>query len=192
MTFLVVHSRDLSIHRTELTLGQAARLFRMDATDLEALAEAGDVERAGTRLRPIHPPEKQLVPVELVRQPPGSSLCGQACVAMIAGIHILEAARLVGTNGATGWPQLGKAFDSLGVKVGPVQLGAPGNAVRRAVVRVKFPNQKDTHFVVYAKSSVRDRWADWFDPASGHYPADAKLEHPPRCSVVSHGAILVD
>ena len=54
--------------------------------------------------------------MKLVRQPSGSNLCGQACVAMVCDIELEEAIELVGSRGKTVTKQLKEALTSQGVK----------------------------------------------------------------------------
>ncbi len=48
--------------------------------------------------------------MKLIRQPVGSSCCGQACVAMVLGVMLDESIALHRTRGATNWPDLRRAM----------------------------------------------------------------------------------
>ncbi len=56
--------------------------------------------------------------VSLVRQPEGSSLCGQACVAMAAGVSLDRAIKMVGHSkgGGTHTWEIVKALRKLGLR----------------------------------------------------------------------------
>jgi hypothetical protein len=57
--------------------------------------------------------------VNLVRQPPGSVLCGQACLAMVAGLTLDEACYLVGHRQQTGPSEIAPALGALGFELRP-------------------------------------------------------------------------
>jgi len=54
------------------------------------------------------------VPMKLVMQPRDSALCGQACVAMLTGVTLDEATKLVGTKGKTWSREIRSALASQG------------------------------------------------------------------------------
>lgn len=54
--------------------------------------------------------------MKLVMQPDGSSLCGQSCVAMLAGVSLDESIKAFGTRGGTRTKQLAAALASFGIK----------------------------------------------------------------------------
>lgn len=54
-------------------------------------------------------------PGGIIHQPPGSGSCGQACVAMAAGVTIEEAVRVIGKDGDTGAGDLVRGLRALGV-----------------------------------------------------------------------------
>lgn len=54
--------------------------------------------------------------IRLVRQPEGSSLCGQACVAMVAGVTLIEATAAIGHTRPTYTRDLVAALRSFGVQ----------------------------------------------------------------------------
>ena len=57
-------------------------------------------------------------PPEIVRQPPGTRLCGQACLAMLTGRSLEEAVETVGHCRGTKTKELAKALRSLGSSCG--------------------------------------------------------------------------
>jgi hypothetical protein len=54
--------------------------------------------------------------MRLVRQPDGSALCGQSCVAMLADVSLDEAIEAVGHEHGTRTSELRQALASLGVR----------------------------------------------------------------------------
>lgn len=53
--------------------------------------------------------------MKLILQPEGSALCGQACVAMAAGVSLERAIDAVGHEGGTGTKEVVEALRDLGV-----------------------------------------------------------------------------
>lgn len=53
--------------------------------------------------------------INLIKQPDGSSLCGQACVAMVARISLLESIKLFDSRGRTRTRQLYNALKKRGI-----------------------------------------------------------------------------
>lgn len=53
-----------------------------------------------------------------INQPPGSSLCGQTCVAMIAGITLEESISVFGKSGETETREVITALNKLGISCG--------------------------------------------------------------------------
>lgn len=116
-----------------------------------------------------------------VKQPADSSLCGQCCVAMIAGISLEEAIKVVGHQKKSGtWTkELKSALESLGIKCGP-GLHRMGRVDKGFVLPPKAlvvidqpvissdpeyrPNtkrpQKVKHWVLWAENR-------WWDPGNG-------------------------
>ena len=54
--------------------------------------------------------------MKLVTQPPNSKLCGQCCVAMLAGITLDESIQIIGHQKGTRTKDLVKAFQKLNIK----------------------------------------------------------------------------
>ena len=89
--------------------------------------------------------------MKLVRQPEGSSLCGQACVATIAGVSLEESIQAFCTRGGTHTWQLVKALRKLGLKCGdkPIRLTNRRQKPSTCIVRLHFDGYKFTHWTVY-------------------------------------------
>lgn len=104
--------------------------------------------------------------MKLVKQPPNSNLCGQACVATIAGISLDEAVSLFGKKGKT---RTGDVRDAL-IKRGfdpcrcATRMCKSSDWIRRlwdsATLIVKFKQGKSGHWVVRHKGK-------FYDPAAG-------------------------
>ena len=54
--------------------------------------------------------------MNLIFQPPGSSLCGQCCVAMAAGISLEESIKVFGHRHATRTKEVAQALNALGIQ----------------------------------------------------------------------------
>lgn len=112
-----------------------------------------------------------------IRQPANSSLCGQTCVAMAAGITLDHSIKLFGTKGATRTKQVLGVLNELGIR-------SKGNRLTRnyhgipdyALVKVRFKDasqksgwNKMTHWVL--------RWdKEWYDPDAPVVGMDGWLE----------------
>lgn len=98
--------------------------------------------------------------MKLVKQPKGSSLCGQACVAMLAGVSLEESTETFRTKGCTRYKALIQALRQLGVESAEKwKMGHPtGDAI------IRFTNQElgCSHWVVFFKGK-------YYDPAGGVY-----------------------
>lgn len=97
--------------------------------------------------------------IKPVYQPDGSNCCGQACVAMVAGVSLDEAKRAVGKSGTTCGPDLVRGLRNLGASC--------ADKVERlkdyidvlaglAIVKVHYPNSKKRHWIVIDRSRVYD------------------------------------
>ena len=93
-------------------------------------------------------------------QPLGSSLCGQTCVAMIAGVSIEESiAAFGGTRGGTRTRQLVDALHKLGIRCGePPLIRIDGDCFisDTCIVKLHFEWTKRTHWVVWHEGRYYD------------------------------------
>jgi hypothetical protein len=97
--------------------------------------------------------------MKLIRQPEHSNLCGQACVATIAGVSIEESIKAFGgTTGRTRTKQVIEAFSKLGVKCGDRLIRLSGRIKKSnfCIVKLHFQNYKHTHWTVYYNSLFYD------------------------------------
>jgi hypothetical protein len=98
--------------------------------------------------------------MKLVRQPPGSNLCGQACLATLLGISLDEAVTLVGVEGGTRTKHLKRALSAMGVP----------HASRRTL---GAPERDDTALLFFwSADRSAAHWVLWhgrkyYDPISG-------------------------
>jgi len=102
--------------------------------------------------------------INLVMQPYGSSLCGQACVATIAGITLEESVEAFGgTKAGTRTKQVVEALRKLGINCGDRLIRIKdGNKPDCCIVKQYFDNCDWTHWVVYYNGC-------YFDPGIGVY-----------------------
>ena len=100
--------------------------------------------------------------MRLVRQPPGSNQCGQACVAMILGVSLQVAIALMGTKGKTRTKNIVGALRFRRVKCKGKLLrdkqGARWFAQRLAILKVT--DGVNAHWVLLAGGRI-------YDPAYG-------------------------
>jgi len=112
--------------------------------------------------------------MKLVRQPKGSSLCGQACVATIAGVSLEESIMAFGgTRGGTSTKQVVDALRKLGVACGDnlVRLSKKSLKTPTCIVKLHFDGYKFTHWTVYHKGK------GYMDPDFGpvkEYPSGVR------------------
>lgn len=115
--------------------------------------------------------------IRLVRQPNGSSLCGQACVAMVANITLEESIRRFGSRGGTYTRQLVEVLRDLGIETED-RLTRVTKSVRPAdpsIVKISgdadWRKTRWTHWTVY-------HGGRFYDPSWGivdGYPKDIKM-----------------
>jgi hypothetical protein len=88
--------------------------------------------------------------MKLLRQPEDSSLCGQTCVAMLAGVSLEESIKVFDTKGGTKTKQVLATLKHFGVKCG--DLTRLKNGVKKSpicIVKLHFKDCDDTHWTVY-------------------------------------------
>lgn len=105
--------------------------------------------------------------LELVQQPAGSNQCGQACVAMIAGVPLARAVEVVGCKGKTTAKKIRQGLAALGF-----HMVVRGRRMERFTThwwestywaregvflcRVHYPGTKATHWVVLDHGRILD------------------------------------
>jgi len=97
--------------------------------------------------------------VEYLSQPPASNLCGQTCVAMLAGVTINDVASFLGTEGCTNWWHLIKTLRNFGIECADrmVRYRPSQELPTVCIVRIHFADVKNlSHYIVF----YNDRWHD--------------------------------
>lgn len=99
--------------------------------------------------------------IDLVRQPNNSNLCGQACVAMIAGISLSESIMLFNSRGETFTRQLYNALRKRGISCSDKAVRIKNNnKPKLCIVLIHYAGCKDTHWCVWNNNK-------YYDPAYG-------------------------
>jgi hypothetical protein len=92
-------------------------------------------------------------------QPPGSSLCGQTCVAMIADITMEESIKAFGGKKAcTRTKDIITALKKLGIDCGdPPLIRMKGQELPdNCIVKLRFDDRKNTHWTLWHKGQFYD------------------------------------
>lgn len=117
--------------------------------------------------------------VQLVRQPENSSLCGQCCIAMAAGVSLKAAVQAVGhsRNSGTSTREVIDALRRLGV--GSAERCRRISRARpeyppRAILVVRQNGNKRYHWVYYEKGAFYDPEERW--PRYGGWRVTSCLE----------------
>lgn len=116
--------------------------------------------------------------MKLVRQPAGSDLCGQACIATLCNITLDEACMLVRTKGATRTKHLKRALRAMSVDHDERRKRGP--LPQTALLYFQSKDRSAAHWVVWHKGK-------YYDPAAGVF---RKLpRHLEDADLTSHLAI---
>ena len=97
--------------------------------------------------------EREHSSMNLVRQPKGSNLCGQACVATICKVTLDEAIMVMRTKGCTNGKQIIQALRQLGVTSSDKMIR--GKPIGSAIVKFTHPDGK-SHWVLVYNSKYYD------------------------------------
>jgi hypothetical protein len=114
----------------------------------------------------------------MLKQPEGSNLCGQTCLAMLANIEIDEAAKIVGKGGKTYNRDIIKALKKL--------------KIRCASKSVRGEPTCDIAFVkIHFKCTTMRHWVLWFegmfcDPGCGGVYESLTEKYKDYARIVSH------
>lgn len=99
--------------------------------------------------------------MNLVTQPEGSNLCGQACVATITGIGLERAISVFGTRGCTTTKQVVAALRKLGIPCADTLTRIKGQSKPPlCMVVLHFAGEKFKHWTVYHQGL-------YYDPSMG-------------------------
>jgi hypothetical protein len=117
--------------------------------------------------------------MKLVRQPHGSNLCGQACIATICNITLEESIMLVRTSGKTKTKHLKRALHAMSIEHGNKRIrGLP----------------KEGSALLYWTGDAGCHWTVWhnkkhYDPAAGTFRKTPN--HLSEARVTSHLPITI-
>ena len=114
--------------------------------------------------------------IQLVKQPVNSRCCGQACVAMLAGVTLNESVRIFGKRSTTTTKDVVAALRKLGIQCGDraVRLGKGVWKSGRCMVVVHAKGDKKyLHWVVYGDGR-------YYDPAAGIAPGLNEPHYDPH------------
>ena len=111
--------------------------------------------------------------MKLIKQPEGSSLCGQACVAMLAGVSLEKSVSVFGKRGGTTTKEVIAALKKLGVKCGNKLFLAKNHIMTPiCIAKLHFSWDKShTHWTIYHNGV-------FYDPAIGkteRYPEGVRV-----------------
>lgn len=96
--------------------------------------------------------------MKLVKQPVGSSQCGQACVATVCGITLEESLMIFRRKGQTRTKHIVAALRQMGIKCGDkLTRGFPKEGA--AILKFTHPSGR-SHWVVWYKNK-------YYDPIAG-------------------------
>lgn len=107
--------------------------------------------------------------IQRIRQPDGSSLCGQCCVAMAAGVSLAQAIEATGHNRATSTSDVVKALRALGLlcadRCHPVGRVRPSWTKRAMLAVSRQPEQGRhrgrSHWLLAWDGEIFDPQGDW-------------------------------
>lgn len=92
----------------------------------------------------------------MVLQPPGSNMCGQACLAMVLNISIEEACVVVKTRGKTTTRMLVDGLRSMGMKIPDKRVLFRGFDRLPVVAILNGKHRDGSHWVVWADAQPYD------------------------------------
>lgn len=110
--------------------------------------------------------------MKLVKQQRNTKVCGQCCVAMLAGISLREAIKVFGHSSATTTKEVRDALRSLGFgtadRLNPLSKNIDGSPYipkkAQGLVKVSFPGRREWHWVVNNYGQILDPAQDVADP----------------------------
>lgn len=96
--------------------------------------------------------------IKQLYQPEDSNLCGQTCVAMLAGVSLDEAIEAVGTRAGTCGPALHKALKKFGIKTSKKSIRTKRNGIipENCIARVRTKGSTGCHWILIWNSGVYD------------------------------------
>lgn len=107
-------------------------------------------------------------------QPEGSNLCGQACVAMLAGVSLEEATQTVGKSGLTLTRDVRQALEKYGFVLGPtIRVSKKATMKDLCLCTIHYTDSENTHWTIYNEGV-------YYDPAYG-----VLVSYPPFVRITS-------
>lgn len=93
-----------------------------------------------------------------LQQPEMSSLCGQTCVAMVAGVTLEKSIEVFGSKGGTRPKQLIDALKAFRVNCGESLVKLKRGIVKPpiCIVKLHFKDSKHTHWTIWYKDHYLD------------------------------------
>ncbi len=115
-------------------------------------------------------PIRKIDTISYIKEPTGS-LCGQTCVAMLAGVSVDDVIDVMGTHEGTVKQDLKKALDYYGIAYAPksTKFNADTSLPELCIIRMKLPDYG--HWGIYHKGT-------FYDPEFGELkecPPQAKI-----------------
>ena len=99
--------------------------------------------------------------MKYIKQPKGSSLCGQSCVAMITDMTLDESIEIFGSRGQTNTKQVINALRTRVSITAERLTRVKGPLPELCIVKILWEN-KGSHWVIHKKGKI-------YDPAIGVY-----------------------
>ena len=93
--------------------------------------------------------------IQYIRQP-NQYLCGQACVAMIAGVSVDEVIRVMNNDKATGKKDIEKALEHYGIRQAKTMTKADNSTPLPPVCILKVLLPGYGHWVLYVRGKYYD------------------------------------
>ena len=123
--------------------------------------------------------------INIVYQPEGSSLCGQSCVAMIAGISLSQSIEVIGHKRKTRWAELRDALTGLGFSVSEklTKIRSRSDLPRFCIVKKYWGAGNTSHWIVKCNGLT-------YDPISGlNCAVLLPFAKKPNVRITSYGEI---
>ena len=89
-------------------------------------------------------------------QQPTEYLCGQACVAMIAGVSVDDVIRVMNNDKATGKKDIERALDHYGINLAKTMTKADNNTLLPPVCLLKVLLPCYSHWILYYHGKYYD------------------------------------
>ena len=99
--------------------------------------------------------------ISLIRQPEDSNLCGQTCVAMIAGISLNESIKLFNSRGTTTTKNVYEALQKKEISCSDKAIRIKNNNKPKfCIVKIHYTGFKNLHWCIWNNNK-------YYDPVRG-------------------------